>query len=239
MSGPTDAMVLAAGLGTRMRPITDVKPKPLVEVAGKTLVDHVLDKLAEAGVARAVVNVHHHADQMEAHLAARRTPEIIVSDERDALLDSGGGVVRALPRLRGEAIFILNADTFWLDGASSNLRRMSESWNPDKMDALLLVAALTSSVGFDGAGDFVFSNDGRLRRRPERTVTPFAYAGVAIMARACFEGAPEGPFSLNRLWNRAIEADRLFGMRLDGMWLHVGTPQAIAEAEEAIAQSAA
>lgn len=239
MTGPTDAMVLAAGLGTRMRPITDVKPKPLVEVAGKTLVDHVLDKLAEAGVARAVVNVHHHADQMEAHLATRVTPEILISDERDALLDSGGGVVRALPLLEGEAIFILNADTFWLDGASSNLNRMADVWDPERMDALLLVAALTSSVGFDGAGDFVFSTDGRLRRRPERTVTPFAYAGVAIMARRCFDGAPDGPFSLNRLWNKAIEADRLFGLRLDGMWLHVGTPQAIAEAEEAISQSAA
>lgn len=239
MSAPTDAMVLAAGLGTRMRPITDVKPKPLVEVGGKTLIDHVLDKLAEGGLAKAVVNVHHHADQMEAHLAARSAPAIEISDERETLLDSGGGVVKALPRLSGDAIFILNADTFWLDGASRNIARMKAVWDPARMDALLLVAALTASVGFDGAGDFFLSQDGRLRRRPEREVTPFAYAGVAIMSRKAFEGAPEGPFSLNRLWNQAIEADRLFGLRLDGLWLHVGTPQAILEAEEAIAVSAA
>ncbi|WP_020177451.1 nucleotidyltransferase family protein [Methylopila sp. M107] len=239
MSAPTDAMVLAAGLGTRMKPITDTKPKPLVEVGGKALVDHVLDKLAEAGVAHAVVNVHHHADQMEAHLSKRSTPRITVSDERGALLDSGGGVVKALPQLEGDAIFVLNSDTFWLDGASSNLKRMGTLWDPERMDALLLVAALTSSVGFDGAGDFSLSTDGRLRRRPERQVTPFAYAGVGIMSRASFEGAPQGPFSLNRLWNAAIDKDRLFGLRLDGVWLHVGTPQAIVEAEEAIALSAA
>ena len=239
MSAPTDAMVLAAGLGTRMRPITDVKPKPLVEVGGRTLIDHVLDKLAEGGLAKAVVNVHHHADQMEAHLATRAAPAIEISDERETLLDSGGGVVKALPRLGGDAFFILNADTFWLDGASRNIARMKAVWDPARMDALLLVAALTASVGFDGAGDFFLSQDGRLRRRPEREVTPFAYAGVAIMSRKAFDDAPQGPFSLNRLWNQAIEAERLFGLRLDGLWLHVGTPQAILEAEEAIAVSAA
>lgn len=239
MSAPTDAMVLAAGLGTRMKPITDLKPKPLVEVGGRKLIDHVLDRLADAGVARAVVNVHHHAEQMEAHLARRQAPVVAISDEREKLLDSGGGVVKALPRLNGDAFYILNADTFWLDGASSNVRRLAEMWDPSRMDALLLVAALTASVGFDGAGDFSFTPDGRLRRRAERQVTPFAYAGVAIMSRAAFEGAPDGPFSLNRLWNAAIEVDRLFGMRLDGMWLHVGTPQAIVEADEAIASSAA
>lgn len=239
MSAPTEAMVLAAGLGTRMRPITDTKPKPLVEVGGRTLIDHVLDKLKAAGVGRAIVNVHHHADQMEAHLADRAAPKIEISDERKKLLDSGGGVVNALPRLNGEAIFILNADTFWLDGASSNLERMAAFWDPAKMDALLLVAALTASVGFDGAGDFTFTPEGRLRRRPEQQVTPFAYAGVAIMSRKSFDGAPRGPFSLNRLWNAAIEADRLYGLRLDGVWLHVGTPQAIVEADEAIVQSVA
>lgn len=239
MSAPTDAMVLAAGLGTRMRPITDAKPKPLVEVAGRTLVDHVLDKLAEGGIAKAVVNVHHHAEQMEAHLAGRTSPAIEISDEREKLLDSGGGVAKALPRLSGDAIFVLNADTFWIDGASRNIARLRAAWDPARMDALLLVAALTASVGFDGAGDFFMGQDGRLRRRPERQVTPFAYAGVAIMSRACFEDAPDGPFSLNRLWNRSIEAERLFGLRLDGLWLHVGTPQAILEAEEAIAASAA
>jgi N-acetyl-alpha-D-muramate 1-phosphate uridylyltransferase len=238
-SGPTDAMVLAAGLGTRMRPITDLKPKPLVEVGGRTLIDHVLDRLAEAGVERATVNVHHHAEQMEAHLAGRTAPAIAIQDERAVLLDSGGGVARALAGLRGDAVFVLNADTFWLDGASRNLDNLARAWDESRMDALLLVAALTASVGFDGAGDFSFTPDGRLRRRPERQVTPFAYAGVAIMARRAFEGAPDGPFSLNRLWNAAIARDRLFGVRLDGLWLHVGTPQAIVEAEEAIARSAA
>ena len=239
MSAPTEAMVLAAGLGTRMRPITDTKPKPLVEVAGKPLIDHVLDKLAEAGVRHAVVNVHHHADQMVAHLKARSAPRVTISDEREELLDSGGGVVKALPSLKGDAIFVLNSDTFWLDGASRNLPRMAEVWDPDRMDALLLVAALTASVGFDGAGDFSFSADGRLRRRAERLVTPFAFAGVSIMSRKSFEDAPDGPFSLNRIWDKAIEADRLFGLRLDGTWLHVGTPQAIVEAEQAIALSVA
>lgn len=235
----TDAMVLAAGLGTRMKPITDTRPKPLVSVAGRTLLDHALDRLAQAGVARAVVNVHHHADQMEAHLEGRTEPEIVVSDERARLMDSGGGVVRALPKLRGEAFFIVNADTFWIDGARLNLTRMAETWDPERMDALLMVAALTASVGFDGAGDFTLSPDGRLARRGERQVTPFAYAGVAIMPRSSFEALGEEPFSLNRLWNEAIERDRLYGLRLDGVWLHVGTPEAIVEAEQAIALSVA
>jgi MurNAc alpha-1-phosphate uridylyltransferase len=234
----TDAMVLAAGLGTRMRPITDTRPKPLVEVGGRTLLDYGLDQLEKAGVPRAVVNVHHHADQMEAHLSGRRAPEVTISDERERLMDSGGGVARALPLLNGEAFLILNADTFWIDGASSNLERMIAFWDPSRMDALLLVAALTASVGYDGAGDFSFATDGRLARRDERQVTPFAYAGAAIMPRAAFDGAGDEPFSLNRLWDKAIERDRLFGWRLDGLWLHVGTPQAIAEAEEAIRASA-
>lgn len=240
MTAPiTDAMVLAAGLGTRMRPITDTRPKPLVNVSGRALIDHALDRLEQAGVARAVVNVHHHADQMEAHLKARPQPEIAVSDERARLLDSGGGVAHALPLLNGEAFFILNADTFWIDGARSNLARMAEMWDPARMDALLLVAALTSSVGFDGAGDFAFATDGRLTRRPERQVTPFAYAGAAIMPRSAFEGWDGEPFSLNRLWTAAIERGRLHGLRLDGLWLHVGDPGAITEAERAIALSAA
>jgi len=239
VTGVTDAMVLAAGLGTRMRPITDTLPKPLVRVGGRTLLDHALDGLARAGVQRAVVNVHHHAGQIEAHLATRRAPNIAISDERARLLDSGGGVVKALPLLHGEAFLILNADTFWVDGASSNLKRLMAHWDPAEMDALLLVAALTGSVGFDGAGDFSFASDGRLKRRPERQVAPFVYAGAAVMPRSAFANAPDGPFSLNRLWDAAIARDRLFGLRLDGLWLHVGTPEAITEAEQAIALSAA
>ncbi|MFC7051943.1 nucleotidyltransferase family protein [Hansschlegelia quercus] len=231
-------MVLAAGLGTRMRPITDTRPKPLVEVGGRTLLDYGLDQLEKAGVPRAVVNVHHHADQMEAYLRDRRAPVVTISDERERLMDSGGGVAKALPLLNGDAFLILNADTFWIDGASSNLERMIAFWDPTRMDALLLVAALTASVGYDGAGDFSFATDGRLARRGERQVTPFAYAGAAIMPRAAFDGAGDEPFSLNRLWNKAIERERLFGWRLDGLWLHVGTPRAVAEAEEAIMASA-
>ena len=239
MTPVTDAMVLAAGLGTRMRPITDTLPKPLVRVGGRTLLDHSLDGLARAGVQRAVVNVHHHADQVEAHLAGRGTPQVAISDERSGLLDSGGGVAKALPLLNGEAFLILNADTFWIDGASSNLKRLMAHWDPARMDALLLVAALTGSVGFDGPGDFSFTPDGKLRRRPERQVAPFVYAGAAVMPRAAFADAPDGPFSLNRLWDSAIAKDRLFGLRLDGLWLHVGTPEAISEAEQAFTLSAA
>jgi MurNAc alpha-1-phosphate uridylyltransferase len=230
-------MVLAAGLGTRMRPLTLTTPKPLVAVAGRTLIDHVLDPLAEAGVELAVVNVHHLADQVEKHLAGRSRPRIVISDERESLLDSGGGVKKALPQLGREPFFVLNADSFWIDGPRSNLRGMAEAFDPARMDILLLVAATATATGFDGPGDFLMDAEGRLERRHERLVAPFVYAGVAIMKPELFEGAPEGPFSLNRLFDKAIAAGRLFGVRLDGLWLHVGTPDSIAAAEARISQS--
>lgn len=233
------AMVLSAGLGTRMRPLTDTRPKPMVEVAGRTLIDHVLDRLKEAGVERVVANVHHHADLLEAHLANRRDLAITISDERDALLDSGGGVKRALPRLGAEPFFIINADTIWIEGYRPNLVRLGAAFDSATMDALLLLAPTTSSVGYDGAGDFLLTPDGRLSRRPERNITPFVYAGAAVMTPDFFRDTPEGAFSLNRLFDRAIEAERLFGLRLDGLWMHVGTPQAIAEAEACYDLSAA
>jgi MurNAc alpha-1-phosphate uridylyltransferase len=236
---PQTAMVLAAGLGKRMRPITERMPKPLVRVHGKTLIDHALDALAAAGVARAVVNVHHLADQLEGHLASRAMPRIIISDERTALLESGGGVAKALPQIGSEPFYILNSDTFWVEGYRPNLVHLAEAWDRDRMDMLLLLASTTAAVGYAGAGDFTMDTEGRLSRRKERQVAPFAYAGAAIASPAIFTDLPEGPFSLNLLFDRAIEAGRLFGIRLDGLWLHVGTPDSIAEAEEAIARSSA
>ncbi|MBP1180658.1 nucleotidyltransferase family protein [Methylobacterium sp. PvR107] len=237
------AFVLAAGLGKRMRPVTATMPKPLVEVAGKALLDHALDRVAEAGIGTAVVNVHYLADLIEGHLARRaeesgQGPATIVSDERAALLETGGGIRKALPLL-GEAPFVvLNSDSFWLEGPASNLSRLIGRWDADRMDCLLLVAPTATSLGYEGAGDFVMEPDGRLGRRGERKVAPFIYAGVAILSPGLFAGTPEGAFSLNLLFDRAIEAGRLFGLRLDGQWLHVGTPEAIRAAEERVRASA-
>jgi MurNAc alpha-1-phosphate uridylyltransferase len=236
---PRRAMVLAAGLGQRMRPLTDTVPKPLVRVGGKALIDHVLDRLAAAGIETAVVNVHHLADQIERHLAARRLPKIVISDERGALLDTGGGVVKAFARLGAAPFFHLNADTIWIDGVKPNLVRLAEIFDPARMDALLLLAATSTSVGYEGRGDFAMAPDGRLSRRMEREVAPFVYAGVAILNPALFTGAPSGAFSLNHLFDRARETGRLHGLRLEGVWMHVGTPEAIATAEAAILASAA
>ncbi|MBI1202324.1 MAG: NTP transferase domain-containing protein [Rhodopseudomonas sp.] len=234
---PRNAMVLAAGFGQRMRPLTDTMPKPLVRVAGKALIDHVLDRLADAGVDRAVVNVHYLADQLERHIAARSKPRIVISDERAALLDTGGGVVKALPELGDAPFFHINSDTIWIDGVKPNLTRLAESFDPDAMDALLLLAPSAGSIGYAGRGDFVMQPDGRLLTRPEREVAPFVYAGAAILSPRLFDGAPQGAFSLTRLFGKAIEAGRLHGLRLDGLWMHVGTPEAIGEAEDAIQAS--
>lgn len=232
------AMVLAAGMGTRMRPLTDTLPKPLVEVAGRPLIDHVLDRVAEAGIPDAVVNVHHHADLLEQHLRARGgAPRIHISDERDALLETGGGTRRALPLLGPDPFIAINADTIWIEGIRPNLVRLMEGFEPEQMDCLLLVAATSASVGYDGIGDFLMDKDGRLSRRPERLVSPFVYAGAGVFSPGLFEGTPEGPFSLNRIFDSAAEAGRLFGLRLDGIWMHVGTPEAISEAEAAIRRS--
>ncbi len=234
---PRTAMVLAAGKGERMRPITNKIPKPLVKVAGKAMIDHVLDRLAAAGVTRAVVNVHYLADQIERHLKDRKKPQIVISDERAKLLDTGGGVVNALEMLGKEPFFHVNSDTIWLDGVRPNFERLAEIFDPARMDGLLLLAPMTSSVGYEGRGDFLMKPDGRLQWRAEREIAPFVYAGAAILTPALFKGAPEGAFSLPRLFAKAIEADRLFGLRLEGLWMHVGTPEAIAIAEDAIKSS--
>jgi len=235
---PKTAMVLAAGFGTRMRPLTDRLPKPLVRVAGKTLLDHVLDRLADAGVERAVVNVHHFAEQIIDHLESRRQPRSVTSDERGLLLDTGGGVLKALPELGAAPFFLINADTIWIDGVKPNLARLAEAFDAASMDALLLLAPTAGSVGYAGRGDFSMASDGRLRKRAEREVAPFVYAGAAILTPALFAGSPAGAFSLTRLFEHAAEAGRLHGLRLEGLWMHVGTPEAIAAAEAAIKASA-
>jgi N-acetyl-alpha-D-muramate 1-phosphate uridylyltransferase len=234
----TTAMVLAAGLGKRMRPITDTIPKPLVKIGGRTMLDQALDRLDEAGIERAVVNVHHLPEQIEKHLEGRVKPRIVISDERAELLETGGGIAKALPLLGNAPFLVLNSDSLWIEGPEANLGRMIRSWRARDMDILLLLAASATSVGYDGLGDFAMDSDGRLRRRREREVTPFVYAGVAIVKPELFADAPAGAFSLNRLFDRAIEAGRLYGLRLDGQWLHVGTPDLIKAAEDRIATSA-
>ena len=232
-------MVLAAGLGLRMRPLTDNMPKPLVQVAGAALLDHVLDKLADAGVEEAVVNVHYLPDQIIAHTATRSRPKVTISDERDQVLGTGGAVVKALPLLGTEPFFHLNADTMWIDGVRPNLARLAEAFDPSRMDILLLMAPTAHSIGYSGAGDYAMLTDGALRRRKENQVVPFVYAGVAILSPALFADAPAGEFSLTRLFDRANEQERLFGLRMDGLWMHVGTPDAVVAAEEAFLASVA
>ena len=239
LTAPKRAMVLAAGLGTRMRAFNGRIPKPLVKVGGKALIDYVLDRLAEQGVECAVVNVHHLADQIERHLAQRQHPQIVISDERNELLGTGGGVVKALPKLGAEPFFHVNSDTIWIDGVKPNLGRLAAAFNPARMDALLLLAPAASSIGYSGRGDFSMASDGRLVRRGEREVVPFVYAGAAILTPSFFAGAPAGAFSMSPLFDRAAEAGRLCGLRLDGVWMHVGTPDAVKAAEEAILASAA
>ncbi|HEY4405155.1 MAG TPA: nucleotidyltransferase family protein [Xanthobacteraceae bacterium] len=236
---PDRAMVLAAGLGTRMRPFNGQAPKPLVQVGGKALIDHVLDRLAATGVTRAVVNVHHLADQIERHLQTRQRPRIVISDERNGLLGTGGGVVKALAALGDAPFFHVNSDTIWIDGVRPNLGRLAAAFEPDRMDALLLLAPTATSIGYAGRGDYAMAADGRLLRRGERDVVPFVYAGAAILAPALFRDAPAGAFPLTAVFDRAGEAERLFGLRLEGVWMHVGTPEAVAAAEAAIVESAA
>jgi N-acetyl-alpha-D-muramate 1-phosphate uridylyltransferase len=242
-SGPTviprRAMILAAGFGTRMQPLTDSLPKPLVAVGGKPLINHVLDRLAAVGVETAVVNVHHMADQIEEHLKPRRVPSVVISDERKALLGTGGAVLKALPHLGEEPFFHVNSDTIWIDGVKPNLERLAAAFDQRTMDVLLLLAPTATSVGYAGAGDYAMESDGRLRPRTEREVVPFVYSGVAILAPALFSTAPKGAFPLTVLFNRAADAGRLHGLRLEGVWMHVGTPEAVAAAEAAILASAA
>jgi MurNAc alpha-1-phosphate uridylyltransferase len=239
VSKPRRAMVLAAGLGTRMAPLTTSVPKPMVPVGGKPLVDHVLERLAVAGVELVVVNVHHMADLIEGHVAGRARPKVAISNERDGLLGTGGGVVKALPLLGDAPFFHVNSDTIWIEGPRPNLDRLASSFDPQAMDALLLLAPTATSIGYEGRGDFSMSPDGRLLKRGECEVVPFVYAGAAVLSPRMFDGAPSGAFALTKLFDRAAEAGRLHGLRLEGLWMHVGSPDAVTKAESAILASAA
>lgn len=235
---PTKAMVLAAGLGKRMRPLTNDIPKPMVRFLGKPLIDHVLDRLATAGIKEAVVNVHYQPEPLERHLTSRKSPKITISDERGVLLDTGGGLVRALPKLGSDPFVIHNSDSAWVEGVGSNLDRLFAAWDADVMDSLLLMALSSHSLGYDGHGDFTMDAGGKLQRREEGREAPFVFTGVSIAHPRLFDGAPDGAFSLNTLWNRAIENERLYGVRLEGTWMHIGTPQGLADAERWVADEA-
>ena len=226
-------MVLAAGLGTRMGRLSQSRPKPLVEVMGRTLIDHVLDRLAQAGVATAIVNVHHFADALEKHLKGRERPRILISDERKQLLSTGGGIAKALPLLGGAPFVLANSDSLWIDDAGSNLVRLAQDFDRGRMDAALLLASKADAIGYDGPGDYSMDKDGRLHRRGG-SKAPFVYAGVAILSPALFSGAPKGAFPLSILFDRSEKSGRLFGLRLEGTFLHVGTSEAITAAEQAI-----
>jgi MurNAc alpha-1-phosphate uridylyltransferase len=226
-------MVLAAGLGKRMRPLTATQPKPMVRVAGKPMIDHALDHLAEAGVARAVVNVHYMPDAIEAHLKPRQQPAITISDERDQLLETGGGLVRA-QHLLPDPFFCLNSDNLWLDGPTDCFADLSRAWDPARMDALLLVVAHKGARNFRGQGDFHMDTEGRLKRRATSRIAPFVFTGIQLASKRLLRDAPEGAFSTNILWDRAIAEGRLFGVAFTGVWFEVGTPQAIAPTEAAL-----
>lgn len=230
---PGTAMVLAAGLGQRMRPITDKLPKPLVQLRGEAMLDTILDRLQAAGIGKVVINLHYLGEMIEAHLEDRNTPQIMFSKEED-LLETGGGVTKALPLLGESPFFVLNGDVCWLDGLTPALQRMAAAWDSEAMDALLLLHPTCSAFGYEGIGDYFMDPEGRLRRRQERQIAPFIHAGIQILHPRLFKDAPQGSFSLNRLYDEAQEAERLWGLRHDGEWYHVGTPQELRAVEDAL-----
>ncbi|MEI8394448.1 MAG: nucleotidyltransferase family protein [Rhodospirillaceae bacterium] len=230
----TRAMVLAAGFGLRMRPLTLTRPKPLLTVAGRSMLDHALDRLVEAGVETAVVNSHYLGEQIGAHLAGRTTPRLILSPEAE-VLETGGGIRLALPHFGAEPFYSVNADILWLDGTVPALRRLAESFEPGRMDALLLLMPVDRAQGYDGPGDFSLEADGRVVRRREGETAPHVFAGVHITSPALFADTPEGPFSTNLVWNRALARGRLYGLVHDGDWFHVGTPEALEKTEALLA----
>lgn len=234
-AAPTTAMVLAAGLGTRLKPITDHTPKPLVSVAGRTLLDRCLDRLVEAGVTRAVVNIHWLGNQIRDHLADRRDITITLSDETDLLLETGGGLVKALPLLGDTPVFAVNADLIWRDEGPSSLQRLADAFDPTRMDALLLLHPRERATGHTGPGDFLLDASNRLIRRGARATAPYVYTGVQILQPSLLRDAPTGPFSLNILYDRAIIAGRLYGLVHQGDWMDVGTHDGLAQAEALLA----
>lgn len=236
-NAPAKAFVAAAGIGKRMRPLTATTPKPLIEVNGQSLIDYGLNALAKVGVETAIVNVHYLPDLLEVHLGKRKDPSIVISDERRELLETGGGIKKALPQLGLEPFFYLNSDSIWIEGVKPNFQLLAETWNETKMDCLLLLASTVRAVGFDGKGDFTIEPNGSLKRREKSEVAPFVYAGGAIIHPRLFQNAPDGKFSMNILFDEAISNGRLYGTQMDGIWLHVGTPKAIDDAERAIANA--
>jgi N-acetyl-alpha-D-muramate 1-phosphate uridylyltransferase len=238
MTAPTTAMVLAAGLGTRMRPLTNDRPKALVEVGGRALIDHVLDRLADAGVETAVVNVHWFADRLEAHLAKRHRPRIVISDERAELLETGGGLKKARALVGDTPIWVANIDSVWLDRADA-LGALAAAWDPERMDACLLLARREESIGFEGKGDFFLGDDGRLTFRGDAPAAPWAYMGVHIARPGIVDGEPDGPFSLTPIWRRLAAEGRLYGVPMNGFWMHVGDPESRDAAEAKLLETAA
>jgi len=231
MTAPVTAMILAAGLGTRMRPLTNDRPKALVELGDRALIDHMLDRLEEQGVTRAVVNVHAFANRLEAHLSRRSSPAIVISDERAQLLETGGGLKKARALVGDDPIWVANIDSVWTEGARPALTALAEAWNPERMDDCLLLARMEDTLGFDGPGDFFLAPDGRLTHRGAAAAAPFAFMGVHIVKPAVVDDGPEGPFSMMTTWRRLMARGRLHGTVMDGFWMHVGDPQARDAAE--------
>jgi len=232
---PHTAMVMAAGLGKRMRPLTATKPKPLIEVGGKPLLDHVLERLRAAGVKKVIVNVHYLADAVEAHLATRdHGLEVVISDERGMLMETGGGLVQAEPLIDSDPFLSVNSDNLWIDGPADTLKLLASHWDDAKMDALLLLVPLARAENHGGMGDFHMDRSGRLRRRDRSHVAPFVFTGVQMVSKRLLRDAPEGPFSTNVLWDRAIEEGRCFGAVHQGLWFDVGTPKSIPMTEAAL-----
>jgi MurNAc alpha-1-phosphate uridylyltransferase len=232
---PRTAMIMAAGLGKRMRPLTATRPKPLIEVNGKALLDHVLEKLRIAGVKKVVVNVHYLADALEAHLKSRdHGLEIVISDERDVLMETGGGLIKAAPLIDSDPFLALNSDNLWIDGPADTLKLLASQWDDAKMDALLLLVPQARALNHKGLGDFHMERSGRIRRREKSHVAPFVFTGIQIVSKRLLRDAPDGPFSTNILWNRAIEEGRCFGAVHQGLWFDVGTPQSIQLTETAL-----
>jgi N-acetyl-alpha-D-muramate 1-phosphate uridylyltransferase len=232
---PRTAMIMAAGLGKRMRPLTATKPKPLIEVNGKALLDHVLERLHVAGVRKVVVNVHYLADALEAHLSTRAHGlEVAISDERNLLLETGGGLVKAEPLIDCDPFLALNSDNLWIDGPADTIKLLASQWNDAKMDALLLLVPQARALGHKGQGDFHMDRAGRLRRRERSHVAPFVFTGIQMVSKRLLRDAPDGPFSTNLLWDRAMEEGRAFGAVHQGLWFDVGTPQSIPFTEAAL-----
>ena len=228
---PKIAMILAAGFGKRLRPITNKTPKPMLKVAGRTLLDHSIDHLVDSSIEKIVINIHHLGSLIEQHITRRTDVEVVISDESDELLETGGGIMKALPLLGEDPFFVINGDVLWLDGPTPALQRLASTWNHKHMDALLLLHSTVEAYGYDGKGDFIVDPGGALVRQPEREISPYLFAGVQILQAKALSEAPVGPFSLNLIYDKAIEQGRLFGLINDGEWFHIGTANGLSEAE--------